>query len=480
MIQKIGIKKCNSDDLRFFKSDYTNEKVCLNKKMQEIDHIVSFIVDPIVQCKRVLDTIKSKSIEGTNLEGKYIELEILFKEKILYAPKDDIENLKYLEISYHENCIIAMPDKIEGTAIEYLLGINRLTVEIYVEDVSIQFFDRRNLLINLYYMAEVKYIPTYEIVYISNSPNDISKLMLCYCDGSNSVEKLNIRKYKCINPKWSPNGLEIGFLSNEYGDFFLYILNSKTGRIQCLTEYYEFERVLDYSWKDHNTIIFTAFKEGVSEIFSINIVSKEVKQLTISTLNISNFNGKYSKEKDSILFIRESHKGRHLWQMKLSGDNQRMLTYFENVQDFCYSYDSKYIIAICRHYAEQDSISIIDTEFNDEIEVLLPDKYFSINNLCSSFINHMIAFVATSIEENREDIFLYFIKKRKLVKLTNYADCVNISSLVFKIDKNIIYFASNEMGNYNIFSVDVINNTKKHICAMNSSYIELDYRPSNH
>lgn len=480
MVQKIGIKKCDSNDLRFFKSDYTNEKVCLNKKMQEIDHVVSFMVDPVIQCKRVIDTIKSKSIEGTNLEGKYIELEILFKEKVLYAPKDDLDNLKYLELSYHENCIITMPDKIEGTAIKYLLGINRLTVNVYVEDVSIQFFDRRNLLINLYYIAEVKYIPTYEIAYISNSPNAMSKLALCYCDGSNAVEKFNIRKHKCINPKWSPNGLEIGFLSNEYGNFLLYIINSKTARIQCLTEYYEFESVLDYSWKDYNTIIFSAFKEDAYEIFSINIISREIKQLTISTANTYNFKGKYSKEKDLISFIRECDKGRYLWEMKVNGDNQRILTYAENVKDFCYSYDSKYIIATCRCYEERDSITIVDMEFNDEFEILLPDKYCIINNLCYSSINDIIAFGATSIEEKREDIFVYFIKKRKLVRLTDYKEGVNISSLAFKIDENILYFASNEMGNYNIFSIDIMSNTKKHICAMNSNYIELDYRPSNH
>ena len=479
MLQKIGIKKCNSTDLKYFKSSYTNEKLSLKKDMPDIDHIVSFMVEPTVNNIRILNTIDRKSAEGNKAFGKYVQLDILFKEKILYVPRENDNDLQYIERTYYESCSVAISEKIEGTNIEYLLNINRLPCHVSIEDVSIQLFNERTLLINVYYIAELKYVQTYELAYISKETNNKTSLYLNYCDGTKPIEKFQVRKHKCISPKWSENGVDIGFLSNEHGNFLLYVINSKTRNIKCITEYYEFNRVIDYTWKDKNTVIFSGILEESIDLFSINIITKELKQLTISPDFVNNYKPRYSRERNSIAFLRDVKTCKNLWEVNCNGEEQRKLTDVENIKEFCWTYKSRYIAAACKGDKNTENIVIIDMEFDDQYDVNIPVKYSKIGKICASPIDDIISFVGINEENHIEDIFIYIIKKRKLIQLTHYNESVNISSMVWKIDGEIIYFSTNELGYYNIFSMEIKRNTKRHICATNSSYIELDYRPSN-
>lgn len=96
------------------------------------------------------------------------------------------------------------------------------------------------------------------------------------------VRVLTRNNFHDVQPKWSPDGKRILFSSNRRGNFDLWVMFSD-GRCQKLiTQSNEDE--IDPAWSpDGEKIVYVSYPEiGLSEIYTMNLNTGEIKQLTFN------------------------------------------------------------------------------------------------------------------------------------------------------------------------------------------------------
>lgn len=116
------------------------------------------------------------------------------------------------------------------------------------------------------------------VAYSSFDINYKGTVHICSSDG-----KANITVTKGMgssyNPKFSPDGKKLAFVSNKAGNFDLYICNTDGSGITQLTN--NSGNTVEYDWfPESNKIVFEDMKETVSSINIIDLGSGEIKNLT--------------------------------------------------------------------------------------------------------------------------------------------------------------------------------------------------------
>ena len=120
---------------------------------------------------------------------------------------------------------------------------------------------------------------------IAFSSFDINyKGTLKMCDASGKNVKVISNSGSSYNPKWSPDGKYLAYVSDKAGKFQIYVVKSDGSSVRQLTS--EAGNVIEYDWSsDGNKIIFDSQGEGTSSVWIIDVDKGTKQNLTGSKAN---------------------------------------------------------------------------------------------------------------------------------------------------------------------------------------------------
>lgn len=120
---------------------------------------------------------------------------------------------------------------------------------------------------------------------IAFSSFDINyKGTLKMCDATGKNVKVISNSGSSYNPKWSPDGKYLAYVSDKAGKFQIYLVKSDGSSVRQLTS--EAGNVIEYNWSaDGNKIVFDSQGEGTSSVWIIDVDKGTKQNLTGSKAN---------------------------------------------------------------------------------------------------------------------------------------------------------------------------------------------------
>ena len=137
------------------------------------------------------------------------------------------------------------------------------------------------------------------------------------------LERLTRRTSTESNPRWSPDGKRLVFISNRSGSIQIYQRNMETGKVYRMT--YESGRNVDPNWSSNGAyIVFAGIRNGRYQIFLMDREGEYVQQIT---------DGPHSSEQPvwapsgrQILFVQKKGSDSKLYIMNVDGRATRRVT----------------------------------------------------------------------------------------------------------------------------------------------------------
>ncbi|HEX9061049.1 MAG TPA: hypothetical protein VF941_12790 [Clostridia bacterium] len=467
---------CIPENTKFFTQFCTAESLTLPETLPDIENIVSCVVDPEILSIKTINTMKGLSYEGQYLTGKKAVIELRLKQKILYVAKSSTQSVHILENDFFQSVYIVVPCKIEGTDIEYLIKFKYLKPEIEVEDIHFNQIGERSIFKNICMMIKLIFIPTYEICGSFHMNCSDSSLFMSHEDGSNATMITSDKNHKNSKPVWSPNGREIAFILNYEGSRMLYVYCIKTCTIKRITDPEVFKSITGFCWTcDGKKLCFTACIGENKEIYIIGTQKLDYKQLTFGEGIYSSCKPKCSTDGAKIAFIKYFSGIANLWVMNIDGTESKKVTSCGGIRYFDWSCDGRNIVYCLSKEGMSDELWIIDCRNYVGMPLESCNKIKQKRKVLYSPDNLHLAFIGSDgISEN---VYIYDLVKRVLINLTGYSSNTNISDIIWNVDGTKIYYAANELLNFNIYSISIKDYIKTQITSTTSSKIELSYRP---
>ncbi len=120
---------------------------------------------------------------------------------------------------------------------------------------------------------------------IAFSSFDINyKGTLKMCDASGKNVKVISNMGSSYNPKWSPDGKYLAYVSDKAGKFQIYLVKSDGSSVRQLTS--EAGNVIEYNWSaDGSKIVFDSQGDGTSSVWIIDVEKGTKQNLTGSKAN---------------------------------------------------------------------------------------------------------------------------------------------------------------------------------------------------
>lgn len=471
---------CNSKDIRYFTQFVISEVAEVPNIKPDIEQVISVIVEPEIISKKVINTPKGISCEGQRLSGKKIVVELKIKQKILYVANVKEQSVHGFENEFYQSTYVVIPKFIEGTDVEVLLKNNLLQPVLKVEDVYFKQIDNRKIFKNITLLLEFNYVPTYEICYSEHNNCTSSNLWFIYENGKNPCQVTFNEDRKCVKPIWSPNGKNIAFLLEQDSKekYMLSYLDFKKLKQNQLTYPHEFDSVTSFSWtSDSSKIAFSGIRNNCKDIFMIDIEKLEIKQLTNGKGLLKNYKPKCSKNGNEIAYLKSINNITNIWVMDLNGYNNIQVTKCGYIKDFEWLDDNN-IVYVWGKSTTSNLLFIVNTKNLEVSEIKIPNYLCIKKCLKVSPNKKYIAFIGTKYDKiNEDDIYVYDIKNKTLINLTEYRNLIDIRDIEWKIDSTKIYYVTNEELFYNIYSISLIDFCKKQLTNITASNIELSYRP---
>lgn len=133
--------------------------------------------------------------------------------------------------------------------------------------------------------AEIYGAFSYDDKKIAYSSFDINyKGTLKICDANGKNVKVISSSGSSYNPKWSPDGKYLAYVSDKSGKFQLYVCKADGSSVRQLTN--ESGNVIEYDWSgDSKKIIFDSQGESVSSIWVIDVEKGTKQNLTGNKAN---------------------------------------------------------------------------------------------------------------------------------------------------------------------------------------------------
>ena len=236
-------------------------------------------------------------------------------------------------------------------------------------------------------------------------------------------------------PVWSPDGRQIAFDRRPPGAPFwpqwynIYIINNDGSNLQRLTH----EQALEGrpSWSpDGQHIIFDSNRNGTSQIWKMNLITKELQQLTrtegLSTSAAWSPNGKY------IVFRDDAPTGYFtVYMMRANGSERRALVPGDSLHlrySPRWSPDSKSVVYI-EHTLDQTlrviSVNpVIQNIETDKRKIVDTPNNWDIHSACFADNGRQLLIAAILLNEEapnseKYDIYSYHLLSGEIVNLTN-------------------------------------------------------------
>lgn len=472
-IHKIGLSKCNTNNLQYFSQILVSNKSYLSDKLPDINQILSILIEPEIIHTSISNTIQSISNEGQYLSGKKLIITMKLKQKILYSSNDEFQSVHVIETDFLNNGFIVIPNKINGTDPTYLLNLEMLKVKVHIEDIILHSLDCRTILKDIYIFLEAIIIPTFQLCYILHDNNNYSNIFMCFDDGSRCLKK-TFNNYKKIKPLWSPAGKQIAFLCINETGYMLYTLDTKGSTPKQLTSNLTFDCINSFSWLNDNKIVFCATINNCSDIFCIDIVNLETRQLTHTKSPVSSFNPKCSSDGKSIAFLTSNSTFNKLCIINSLGLDFKEIPSTGSIKNFAWSSCGNYIAYVNNGTSNYDELSLLNLNSLKQNKIIENSIFHSIRNINYSSTNKFVCFIGVTCD--KEDIYLYDLNKNKLINLTRNFENIKIKDLVLHTNEDRIYYSSNALGYFNIYVLFLDTLNKIQITNETASNIELSYR----
>ncbi|TMJ40672.1 MAG: Tol-Pal system protein TolB [Alphaproteobacteria bacterium] len=172
-------------------------------------------------------------------------------------------------------------------------------------------------------------IPGYfdtRIVFVSETgPKDkrVKKLSIMDQDGAN-VRSLSDGNQIVLTPRFSPNSLEITYMSFGSGTPRVYLYNIETGQREIVGEFPNMSFAPRFS-PDGQRVIMSLQDEGNSNIFVLDLRSRQTQQLTnVPAINTA---PSFSPDGSQIVFESDREGTQQIYLMNADGSNQRRISF---------------------------------------------------------------------------------------------------------------------------------------------------------
>lgn len=467
MLHKIGISKCNKNKLKYFKIYSPFEKITLDSGFKPINNIVSFMVSPKVIDLDVLDFILSSKSALVN-----VSVELTYK--IIYSSKDS-KNLHIIDHKCYHIIKIKMPYYIDGLTIHQLLNLKRIKIEIYIEDVSISLQGNKLILISPYILTEVVTLPDYVLALNIEMFNGENNLFVSFKDGSRLVQKTFSRNIKYKNLSWCPYNTEIGYLSNEGGQFGLYTLNIKNKNPFKIKLDFHLGEIQSFCYTSNDTIAFSSLSNEVYEIYIINTKTMAIRKLTNSIHGFSCISPKFNSKSKKIFFVNKQPDGDYLSSINEDGMELNFICKKPYIADFNIHSSGDYIVLLANdNTTDTYKTFIVDSNGINEREIICLKEKHTIKKVLFCPERDFLALCISY--DGRDNIYFYDLKTNYVRNITQNKEGVYISDFSFSFSGNILYYSCSKRGNYDVYSISLDDFNVKSIINCFSKNISLVYK----
>lgn len=149
-------------------------------------------------------------------------------------------------------------------------------------------------------------------------------------DASNRLVIIHTEALSLIDiPVWSPDGTQIAFISDQYDQQDIYVVNIDGSNLRQLTT--NTSQDSNPSWSPDGTrIVFASNRDGLYEIYIVDVPESPldseppIQRLTFNT--VSDANPKWSSDGEQIVFL-SNRGGQQLFAINADGSNERQLTF---------------------------------------------------------------------------------------------------------------------------------------------------------
>lgn len=248
---------------------------------------------PGTVAKKITDShlglIPSLSPDGTSIAyvaDKNFSLRLFLKELRPGGKTYEIAKsggTKYHSLRYFDTSINWTPD---GKYFAFVSKAGKNDA-IYVIDAEKKKVAKKISFDEISNMSAPSWSPDGKQIAFSGLHGGIANLYISDANGENLVQLTNDR-YAYLNPAWSPDGRYIAFATDRgpytfpeeliFGGYNLALYDIKTGKIELLTE--TDGNYLNPVWKSKEKILFVSDKNGIPNVYAMNIRSREIRQIT--------------------------------------------------------------------------------------------------------------------------------------------------------------------------------------------------------
>lgn len=460
--------------VKYFSQINISRKIILEDTLPDIKQIISSIIDYEVVSIKIIETTNGISCEGKYSSGQKALVELKFKEKIMYISDTIEQSVHIMESEFYYTVSVIVPRKIEGEEVKKLVESNLLKNKLQIECSTVKSQGKRTIIRYIFFLLELYVTETFRLCFSVHEKNK-SNIFISYEDGSRALQQTFDENYKNVKPVWGSDRDYLVFISNKSGAYMLNMLDIKAGKIKEITSPSTFKNINSFClFPKGRKIIFSAEYKDESNLFCLDIQTLKHSQLTFSKLCEKKYRPKCSNDGKRIAFLTEANDKRNLCIMDIDGFNYKNLTFTGDVRDFNWSYDDNFIVYIEENSFKVCKLSLLDLGDLHETNVNLDKSICKIHSAVYSPINNFIAFVGDNL--TTEDVYIFIAEENKVLNITHNQPNVRIKSIAWKQDDSKIYYCSNELKYYNLYSIYLSNLYKKQLTNIESSNIELCYK----
>lgn len=140
----LGIAKTFPQNPLYFKEIMLEDELVIPKAKPDIEGIVSITSDIQIVSTRIVSTDQKRSLEGQNLSGCKLIIELKQIDILVYTANEPTQSLHSAHYESSMNSVfVIVPCQINGVDIQTLLDECRLKVNTYIEDVCVKVKDLR-------------------------------------------------------------------------------------------------------------------------------------------------------------------------------------------------------------------------------------------------------------------------------------------------------------------------------------------------